>query len=117
LKDFAHSVLTKLKQEYPLPVEIYMTCYNKATLTARGQCTAYAYVDRRTHVAFIHTALKQPMARILNTVAHEYYHCIQKYILDQPDKHPELESEANKFASEYTLKYLKEYNRSLKCDM
>jgi len=114
VKDFAHSVLNKLRQEYPLPVKVYMTCYNKATLTARGQCMAYAYVDRRPLEAFIHTALKQPQTRILNSVAHEYYHCIQKYILDQPDKHPELESEANKFASDYTLKYLKEYNRSLK---
>jgi hypothetical protein len=88
-----------------------MTCYNKATLTARGQCVAYAYVDRRPLEAFIHTALKQPMPRILNSVAHEYYHCMQKYLLGQPDKHTELEPEAIKFANDFTFRFLKELNK------
>ena len=110
MKDFAHSILNQLKQEHPLPVQVYMTCYNKATLTARGQCTAYAYVERRPLEAFIHTTLKQPMHRILNSVAHEYYHCMQKYLLGKPDTYPGLEPEAIKFASEFTFRYLKEFN-------
>lgn len=112
MRKFSLSILEQLKKSHPIPVPINLYCYNKETIKYSATVQAWGYVRKHELEANMHLAVKQGLPRIVNTVAHEYYHCIQKYVLKVPCDHPELEQQAIKFAAEFTLSYLKEYNRN-----
>lgn len=122
MKAYAHKILAQLKAEYPLPahVQLSIRCYDKPTLKATGivqtNCEAFGYVRRWDSRADIHVALKQTVTKVINTIAHEYYHCMQKYLLGKPDVYPELEPEAEIFAREFTFKHLQRINAERKTD-
>ena len=117
MRKTAQAVLKMLKEEHPLPtnINLEMRCYDRPTLTARntlqGSCTALGYVERRPQGADICIAIKQPMAQVVDTVLHEYYHCLQKYVLNIDDNHPDLEPQARQFAANFTFRYIRLLNQ------
>ena len=111
MKSLALQTLKKLQEEFPLPahIKLEVRCYNKPHLKINnGNNKAFAYVRRSSTSAQIHICLQQPESRIVNSVAHEYYHCIQKYIKGEPDRHPMLEPDAIAFAKPYSAAHIKQ---------
>lgn len=112
MKSFAHQILRQLKEEFPLPnqIQVSLHCYDRPVLTARFGFNTNGYVTKAPNYARIAVATKRPRTQVLRTVAHEYYHCIQEYVNNEPQSHPDLEPHATEFAKRYTYRYLMNIN-------
>ena len=111
MKSFAHQILSQLKEEYPLPphIETSLTCFSRSyfmgnTIEGKQLCFGDAQYGRNT--AYIRIGLNHPIAKVVDTVAHEYYHCIQKYAFNQNMNQESVENAAEYFAKKYTKKFL-----------
>lgn len=108
MKKFTEQFLEKLKAEYPLPKQVKLTlkCYAKEDLPADTPTKrAWGQLVRTGNSATIKMAVKRPSYAIIQTLAHEYYHCVQHFIYSMPYDHPLLEEQADAFANKYLTEF------------